>query len=688
MKLKLASLMLLVVGIVTTNTFGQGMGKTDKKPKDEKQKKFIDPVNMDLTIKPGDDFSSYANGNWIKKNPVPAKETRWGSFNELRDFNINAVKSLLNTAMLNKNAAEGSIEKRVSDFYSAGMDSLTIEKLGYTPIIADLNRISELKDVDDLINEVAYMRTQGIGSPMFGFSVGQDRKNPELIIAQLSQGGTTLPDRDYYLKDDARSVKIRSAYTDYIVKLFTLTGVNKADAEKNASTIITLEKAFAQAQMSRVEMRDPYKTYNKFSLKDLEKSTPLLNWTSLLPKMKVNGQDSILVGNPSFLVKTNDLLNTTPLIDLKTYLQWNILKSAAPYLSNAFVDASFAFTQTLTGQKAQTPRWQRMSSLTDGTIGELLGQLYVKNYFKPEAKARMQELVSNMSKAYAVRIKGLEWMSDVTKQKALDKLNAFTPKIGYPDKWETYDDLLINKNSFFINIRNSGNWAYNKMVNQLGKPVDRTRWGMTPPTVNAYYSPVMNEIVFPAGILQFPFFDPNADDAVNYGGIGAVIGHEMAHGFDDSGSQYDKDGTLRNWWTPEDLARFKEITAKLGAQYDAYTVLDTIRVNGKLTMGENIGDLGGLNAAYEAFKMTPQGKSEVKIDGFTPDQRFFLAWAQVWRSNTLPETTAQLILTDPHSPGEYRTIGPVVNMDAWYKAFNVKPGEKLYIAPENRIRLW
>ncbi|MDA9555036.1 M13 family metallopeptidase, partial [Pelobium sp.] len=636
----------------------------------------------------GDDFNKYANGTWIKNNPVPAKETRWGSFNELRDFNINAVKTLLNAAANSKSAAPGSIEKRVADFYSACMDSLTIEKLGYTPIKADLARINAIKDVNGIVNEVAYMRTNGIGSPMFGFFVGQDRKNPEVMMAQLGQGGTTLPDRDYYLKDDARSVKIREAYKNYIVKLFTLTGSTAAEAEKNAQIIMGIEKSFAQAQMSRVEMRDPYKTYNKFAVADFSKTTPGLDWKSLMVKMKVTGQDSILVSSPSFFAKTSELLKSTPVTDWKTYLKWNILKGSAANLSSPFVKANFEFTQALTGQKVQTPRWQRMSSLTDGTIGELLGQLYVKTYFKPEAKARMKELVSNMSKAYEIRIKGLDWMSDVTKQKALDKLHAFTPKIGYPDKWENYDGLVINKATYFQNLRNAGVWGYNKMISQLGKPVDRTRWGMTPPTVNAYYSPVMNEIVFPAGILQFPFFDPNADDAVNYGGIGAVIGHEMSHGFDDSGSQYDKDGTLRNWWTKEDLARFKEKTAKLAAQYDAYTVLDTIHVNGKLTMGENIGDLGGLNAAYEAFKMTKQGQSEEKIDGFTPDQRFFLAWAQVWRSNTLPETTAQLILTDPHSPGEYRTIGPVVNMDAWYKAFNVQPGDKLYKAPENRIKIW
>jgi putative endopeptidase len=688
MKLKLTYLLLLSGGILTSNVYATKHDKDEKKSAPAKQKKFIDVANMDLSVKPGDDFNKYANGNWIKKNPVPAKETRWGSFNELRDFNINAVKNLLTTAMANKTAATGSIEKRVGDFYKAGMDSVTIERLGYSPIAPYLVKIDGIKDIDGVINEIATTRTRGGGSPVFGFYVGQDRKNPSLMMAQLSQGGTSLPDRDYYLKDDNRSVKIRAAYTDYIVKLFVLTGVSEVDAAKNASAIIALEKEFAKAQMSRVEMRDPYKTYNKFSIADFSKTTPGLDWTSLLPKMKVNGEDTILVGNPAFFVKASELLSTTPLETWKTYLKWNVLKGSASYLSSAFVSANFTFSQSLSGQKVQTPRWQRMSSLTDGSIGELLGQLYVKTYFKPEAKARMAVLVSNLSKAYEIRIKNIDWMSAETKQKALDKLHAFTPKIGYPDKWEEYAGLEINSQTFFQNVRNENEWSYNKMVSQLGKPVDKTRWGMTPPTVNAYYSPVMNEIVFPAGILQFPFFDPNADDAVNYGGIGAVIGHEMSHGFDDSGSQYDKDGTLRNWWKAEDLANFKAKTASLSGQFDAYVVLDTIHVNGKLTLGENIGDLGGLNVAYEAFKMTPQGKSKTKIDGFTPDQRFFLAWAQVWRTNILPDTEAQLILTDLHSPGQYRTIGPVVNMDAWYKAFDVQPGQKLYKAPENRIKIW
>jgi putative endopeptidase len=653
----------------------------------KKKTVFIDKSHMDVSVKPGEDFYTYASGTWIRNNPVPAKETRWGSFNQLRDFNINAVKTILAESADSK-APAGSIERRVGDFYMAGMDSITIENLGFTPIKADLQKVSALTDLNGLIDHAAAMRTYGAGAPFFGFSVGQDRKYVKNVVPQLGQGGTTLPDRDYYLKNDARTSKIQEAYKTYIAQLFTFTGTPQAQAAKNAEIIFAFEKKLAEAQMSRVEMRDPYKTYNKFAIKDFTKTTSNLDWQRLLPLMKVSGQDTILVNSPKFFSDLNALIGSTPVSDLKTYLQWNLLKSSAPYLSSEFVNANFAFTQVISGQKVQTPRWQRMSSLTDGTVGELLGQLYVAKHFKPEAKARMQELVSNLVKAYEIRIKKLDWMSDATKQKALDKLHAFTPKIAYPDKWKTYEGLEIDRKSFFQNLKNASTWAYQDMVSQLGKPVDKSRWGMTTPTVNAYYNPVNNEIVFPAGILQFPFFDPNADDAVNYGGIGAVIGHEISHGFDDSGSQYDKDGTLRNWWTEEDMSRFKAKAKALQEQYDAYTVLDTIHVNGKLTLGENIGDLGGLNAAYEAFKMTKQGQSSEKIDGFTPDQRFFLSWAQVWKGNILNETAAQLIVTDPHSPGPYRTIGAPVNMDAWYKAFDVKPGDKLYKKPEDRIRIW
>lgn len=650
--------------------------------------KFIDPANMDTTVRPGDDFFEYANGAWLKNNPIPAKETRWGSFNELRDFNANAVKKILQDAQNDKNAAEGSIEKRVGDFYTSAMDSTAIEALGIQPISADLDRIDKITNLQGIIHEAAVQRTYGTGSPLFSFYIGQDRRNVEKNMPQLGQGGTTLPDRDYYLVENTRNDEVKAAYQTYVKRLFTLAGSTDEQAQQSFNIIWEIEKALATAQKSRVEMRNPQATYNKFSLAELSSQTQPLNWNVLLPEMKVEGADSVLVNNPDFFKKEAALLRSTSLNDWKIYLKWNILKNAAELLSTPFVEADFAFTEALTGQKEITPRWQRTFNLIDRNMGDLLGQLYVAKYFTPEAKERMDKLVKNLSDTFAERIRNLDWMSETTKEKALEKLNAFTPKIGYTEKWKTYDGLAISSTDFYGNVINAKQWAYNDMISQFGQPVDRTRWGMTPPTVNAYYSPVNNEIAFPAGILQFPFFAFNADDAVNYGGIGAVIGHEMTHGFDDSGSQYAADGNLKNWWTDEDASKFKAKAEKVVEQYNKYTVLDSIYVNGKLTLGENLADLGGLAMAYAAFKKTPEGQSTKKIDGFTPDQRFFLSWAQVWRMNVRPETAAQLILTDPHSPGDARTVGPIVNMDAWYKAFDVQPTDKLYVAPEDRIKVW
>jgi len=655
---------------------------------DPSKAKFLDPANMNLLVKPGDNFVEYSGGVWLKNNQIPAKETRWGSFNMLRDFNVKALRKILSEAAMDTKAQPGSVKKRVADYYTAAMDTVLLEQLGVEPIQANLKRIAAITDKNQVTKEIFYQRSHGMGSPLFGFFVGQDRKQPTKMIAQLGQGGLTLSDRDYYLKTDPRSKKIQAAYNTYATALFKLTGSSEEQARKNFDAIFSMEYKLAKAQMSRTEMRDPQKTYNKFAISDFGTKTPSIDWKTLFADMNVKGQDSILVNVPKFFPVADSLIKNASLEEWKAYLQWNVLRGAASYMSKAFTDAEFAYTQTVTGQKVPTPRWQKASSLTDNNIGELLGQLYVEQYFKPEAKARMEQLIKNLIKAYEIRIKQLDWMTDVTKEKALAKLKAFTPKIAYPNHWKTYDGLEITNKTLLQNVRNSNQWAFNDMVNQLGKPVDRTRWGMTPPTVNAYYNPVMNEIVFPAGILQYPFFHPDADDAFNYGGIGAVIGHEISHGFDDSGSQYDKDGSLHNWWTPEDRKAFEARAKLLQQQFDAFTVLDTLHVNGKLTMGENIGDLGGLNAAYEAFKMTPQGKSNKKIDGFTPDQRFFLAWAQVWRGKTRPETAAQLILTDPHSPGEYRCIGAPINMDAWYKAFNVQPGDKLYKKPEDRIKIW
>jgi putative endopeptidase len=647
--------------------------------------KFIDPANMDVNVKPGDNFYQYANGNWLKKNPVPASRTRWGSFDELREKSSKAMKQLLEDAA--KQTSKGRMYQLVGDYYTSAMDSLAIEKKGYQPIQPDLNRIAKIKDLNGVIAELTEQRKQGNGM-LFSFFVTQDRKNPNKYLVQFAQGGTTLPDRDYYLQNNARFQKVKEAYVNHLGKMFALIGETPAQASADAQTIVKLETALAQAQMSRVEMRDPYKTYNKLTVPDFAKSTPHLNWTTLLPAMGAKGQDTILVANPSFFKSVDSLLTATPIENIKTYMRWNVLKNAAPYLSYSFVQQNFAFTKVLTGQKEQTPRWQRMSAHIDQQLGEQLGQLYVATYFKPEAKQRMIKLVDNLETSFASHIQALDWMSAETKQKALAKLKSFKRKIGYPDKWETYTGVVIKKDDFFGNVQRTDQWAYTDMVNRLGKPVDKTKWGMTPPTINAYYNPVNNEIAFPAGILQFPFFDPEADDAINYGGIGAVIGHEMTHGFDDSGRQYDADGILRDWWTKEDADAFKQRADQVASQFSNYKVLDTLAVNGKLTLGENLADLGGLAISYDAFKLTAQGKSTDKIDGFTPDQRFFLSWAQVWRSNTLPEMSAQLILTDPHSPGVYRCNGPLSNMTAFYKAFDVKPGDKMYKPEADRIKVW
>lgn len=650
-------------------------------------KKFIDPANMNKAVKPGDDFFEYANGNWIKQNIIPAKETRWGSFNILHQENTDRLLGLLKDVS-NRTHPQGSLEQRVGDLYASGMDSVAIEQRGYQPILSDLTRIDKVNAVNDVVNEVIYERTHGERGTLFDFGVGQDSKHVNKYIAELSQGGTSLPDRDYYLKNDARTQKVQAAYKQYIVKLFTLTGASESDAEKNSETIFRIETALAKAQLSRVEMRDPNVTYNKFSVADFSKATPHLNWVNLLPQMKVPGQDTLIVDEPAFFKAEDELLAGTPVDDWKIYLKWNVLRSSASALSSPFVQANFVYSSALSGQKVQTPRNERMSGLVDGSLGELLGQLYVAKYFTPAAKQYMVNLVNNLKATLGERIQNLEWMSPETKTRALKKLAAFTVKIGYPDQWQKYAGLSINRDDYFGNLKRISEWRYNFNVEQINKPVDKKRWGMSPPTVNAYYNPTNNEIVFPAGILQFPFFDFGADDAVNYGGIGAVIGHEMTHGFDDEGRQYDADGTLRDWWTKEDADQFKKRADMVVDQYNAFTVLDTMHVNGRLTLGENLADLGGLNIAYAAFKKTKEGQSNQKIDGFTPDQRFFLSWAQVWRGSRRPEVAAQLLRTDPHSPEQYRTDAPLTNIDAWYTAFDVQPGDKMYKKPEDRIKVW
>lgn len=649
-------------------------------------KKMIDSADMDLSVKPGEDFYHFVNGNWIKNTEIPAAKTSWGSFHILAEESSIAVKELLEYAA--KNTRKNRSLQMVGNFYKSGMDSVTTESLGYQPIKKDLERIAAIKNIEEVIAEIAYQHTKGITSPLFNFSVYQDSKITTQYITNIDQGGIVLPDRDYYLKDDKRSTDIRKEYLSYITDLFTLTGTDSTLAAKKAVTIIELETKLANAQISKVALKDPEKTYNKINIDDFSKGLQTIDLRSFLQKMLITGQDSILSNNLIFLRTTDSLLFNTPVQTWKNYLQWYILKSSSAYLSDAFVKRNFQYGKALSGQKAMTPRWQRVSYLVDSRLGDLLGQIYVKKHFTEAAKKRMLALVNNLQDAFKERIKRLDWMSNETKEKALFKLAAFTKKIGYPDKWKNYEGVTISSTNFLQNLRNCAEWIYKYSIKRLGTPIDKTEWYFTPTTVNAYYAPLSNEIVFPAAILQPPFFEPNADDAFNYGSIGAVIGHEMTHGFDDEGRMYDATGNLKDWWTESDAEKFKTRADKIIAEFDSLTVLDTIHVNGKLTSGENIADLGGLSIAYDAFKKTKQGSSNKKIDGFTPDQRFFISWTHAWRSKMLPETAARYIIIDVHAPNELRGNEPLKNIDAFYKAFDIKPGDKMYKPENERIKIW
>ncbi|MBL7767069.1 MAG: M13 family metallopeptidase [Chitinophagaceae bacterium] len=650
--------------------------------------KFIDPSFIDSTVNPGDDFYQFAGGNWMKKNPIPASETRWGSFNLLEDFNKKALKGILEETSAKTGMKKGSPEQMVGDLYASGMDTAAIDKAGIHAIDESLNRIAAIQDVPGLVNEIAHMATMGM-NPLFATYVGPDDKNVTNYILNMFQGGLGLPDRDYYLKNDPREKDIREKYLVHMATMLTLSGEPEADAKKHAATIMGIETALAKASMDRVAMRDPYKLYNKFTLAELSAKTPGLDWKSILNTMMISNQDTVLVAQPEFFAALASMLSKTPIEDWKIYLKWHTISQMAGFLSKDFDQEDFNFYgKIMRGQEEQKPRWKRVLGVVDGAVGEQLGKMYTDKYFTAEAKKRMLELVNNLQIAFESRIKQLDWMSDSTKTKALEKLHTFIKKIGYPDKWRDYTGLEIVRENYAKNVLASNVFDYKYNISKLGKPVDKTEWGMTPPTVNAYYNPAFNEIVFPAGILQYPFFDLSVDDAAIYGAIGAVIGHEMTHGFDDQGCQYAADGNLKNWWSAEDKKRFDEKTKMVKEQYDGYTILDGKHVNGALTLGENIADLGGVTIAYEAFKMTKQGKSNEKIDGFTPDQRYFLSWAQVWRQNIRDEEAAQRLVTDVHSPGSHRCNGPLSNFAPFYAAFNVKEGNKMYKPEAERAKVW
>jgi len=660
---------------------------------DPKPVRGLDISGMDKSVSPREDFYRYVNGSFLKNTEIPASQTSWGSFNMLYDANQKNLKVLLeaaaaSTVAADRKAAKGSLTQRVGDFYASGLDSVAIEKRGYDPLKPVLAEIEKIASVNHLLQYAASHPLEG-GTTILGAGVGQDAKDPDVHIVSLRQTGTGLPEKDYYTKTDEATVKVRNAYVTYITTLFSLTGTPEAMARKQAEAILALETKIAASHLGRVEMRDPIKQYNKFAVKDFAAKVPNLDLGARLKTLRM-AVDTIIVGQPKYYETLNDLIKSEPLDVWKSKLKFAVLNGSASYLSSPFVKASFEYSgKTLSGQKVQQDLWKRRASLTDGLMGELLGQLYVRDYFKPESKKRMDELVANLRTVFARRIERLDWMSAETKAQALRKLAAFTPKVGYPTKWKNYEGVVINRADFYGNVKALGKWRYEESLAKLGQPVDKTEWGMTPPTVNAYYSPLRNEIVFPAGILQWPFFDPNADDAINYGAIGTVIGHEMTHGFDDQGRQYNYMGMLKNWWKKEDGDLFKRKAQLVIDQYDNYTVLDGLHVKGQLTLGENLADLGGMSIAYEAFKtLTPEGKSNEKIDGFTPNQRFFLGFAQIWRNKTRDEALRLRVNTDPHSPGEFRTNGPLSNFEPFYEAFGVKPGDKMYRPDSIRAKIW
>ena len=636
------------------------------------------------------DFNGFVNAKWIAANPIPADRTRWGSFESLREDSLNVQHAIVDKAAKDVASAKpGSIEQKIGYLYASGMDEAAIEKAGFDPIKPELARIAGLKNSTDV---VAYISdSYAHGHPVaFRFYGSPDFKNSSQQIAYAGQGGLGLPTADYYSKPDFE--KIRTAYVAHIARMLQLVGVGEADAQAQAKAVMAIETRLAAASLVPTELRQPENRYHYVSIADADKVTPHFEWATFFKAQGADVKDGFSLSQPKFFAEFDKMLGEVSMNDWQAYLRFHAIDQAAPYLSTPFQREDFAFNaQTLNGQKEMKSRWKRTLDTVEGGMGMALGQLYVAQTFPPESKARAQELVNNLRAAYKARIENLPWMSEATKQKALEKWASFTPKIGYPDKWRDWTGLSIQPGNYFANVQATDKFNYDYMVDKIGKPVDRTEWGMTPQTVNAYYSPQKNEIVFPAAILQPPFFSATADDALNYGGIGAVIGHEMGHGYDDQGSKFDAQGNNVNWWTDEDRKAFEARTDKLAAQFDSYEALPGKFVNGKLTMGENIGDLGGLNAAYDALQMAlaknPK-EAKSKIDGYTQDQRFFLNWARVWRGNIRPEAQLTLLNTDPHAPAQFRAIGAPSNMPAFAQAFQCKAGDKMVRDADKQVKIW
>jgi len=656
---------------------------------DKKTVPAIDAANMDTAVKPGNDFYKFANGAWLKNNPIPPEYSRYGVFEALEEENYIQLKTILAEASADKNASAGTVNQKIRDFYNSGMDTVKIDNNGISPLKAELEQIDAFSTTADVQKMLILQHASG-NYPLFYLFSSPDEKNSNQVIAMTYQGGLGLPDRDYYLGDDERSKELRTAYLKHMAKMFILSGSAPEQAAKDADVVMKIETELAKISSTRLELRNPVANYNKTDLAGLQKIAPEIDWKAYFDGIKLQATNEINVGQPKFISGMARMINTFPVNDWKVYFRWDLINSAATSLSADFDKEHFAFYGTvLSGAKEQQPRWKRMIDATSNSLGEAVGQLYVQKFFPPEAKKRMTELVNNLKTSLGERINGLSWMTDATKKEAIAKLEKINVKIGYPDKWIDYSILTIGTDSYYANKKNARQFSVNRDIAKIGKPVDRSEWGMTPQTINAYYSPNMNEIVFPAAILQPPFFFMDADDAVNYGAIGMVIAHEMTHGFDDQGRQYDKEGNLHDWWQAEDSKNFEAKTNVLVDQYDNYKMLDSLHVDGKLTLGENIADLGGMNVAYNGLLKALEGKNkEEKIDGFTPEQRFFLSYAQVWRANIRDEETMRRLKEDVHSPGETRVNAIVYNIPAFYTAFNIQPTDSRYIAPENRADIW
>lgn len=665
----------------------------ERKAPAEEETRGINLAYMDTTVTPKEDFFRFVNGRWLDTNEIPADKTVWGSFHELREQTDSDALSLLENASENQDLDPTSDQAKAVYLYKTIMDTAARNKQGIKPIEPYLKKIEAIENKEDLQSYLTEMHLYG-GAGFFRFGVGADAKNSNMNAAYLSPGQLGLPDRDYYVADDPDSKKKRAQYLDHITRMLQFLGDSEEEAALNAKKILAFETAMAEPRLDKVERRDARKTYNPMSISQLQNTTPGINWNKFFGEIGATELDTVIVRQPKYMASLQSMLSVSNLSDWKEYLRWTLFNDAAGTLTTDIERANWEFySKTLRGAKEQLPRNERALATINGTVGEALGKLYVEKHFPAEAKKKAEEMIQNVVKAFETRIDNLTWMSDSTKIKAKEKLNTTTIKVGYPDEWKDYSNLVVKSpedgGSYFQNILEVTKWNVEEDMAKLGQPVDKSEWFMAPQIVNAYYNPSYNEIVFPAAILQPPFYDYKADAAVNYGGIGAVIGHEISHGFDDSGSRFDADGNLNNWWTEKDLEQFELLGGKLADQYSAIEVLDSVYINGKFTLGENIGDLGGVNAAYDGLQIhLKEHGNPGKIDGFTPEQRFFLSWATVWRTKMREEALRNRIKTDPHSPGEYRAYVPLQNIDAFYEAFDIQEGDPMYVKPEERVKIW